>query len=238
MKPATARKVPAAERTQSLPAPCLLRADGLPLPLTQAPDAGSADAKRRCRSGSSRKRARLVAARAGDGGLPRAHFRQPEGVVTRYVQDRLEILFWLRPPQAPGDDLRLPPDHSRRARRCLAGSADAARANRRSRARVARRKGAARRDPTAGRHSPRLEAAIRRFGNRRGAAALGSGALPAAAGAVAGKRAARPAQPDAAHRRRAQWRSPSAAGRSLRMRAVSSRSRKRRRTSSRTCRTN
>jgi signal transduction histidine kinase len=27
---------------------------------------------------------------------------QPEGVVTRFMQDRLEILFWLRPPQAPG----------------------------------------------------------------------------------------------------------------------------------------
>lgn len=26
---------------------------------------------------------------------------EPEGVVTRYVQDKLEILFWLRPPQAP-----------------------------------------------------------------------------------------------------------------------------------------
>jgi signal transduction histidine kinase len=26
---------------------------------------------------------------------------QPEGVVTRYVQDKLEILFWLRAPQAP-----------------------------------------------------------------------------------------------------------------------------------------
>jgi signal transduction histidine kinase len=27
---------------------------------------------------------------------------QPEGVVTRFMQDRLEILFWLRPPAAPG----------------------------------------------------------------------------------------------------------------------------------------
>jgi signal transduction histidine kinase len=27
---------------------------------------------------------------------------QPEGVVTRFMQDRLEILFWLRPPEAPG----------------------------------------------------------------------------------------------------------------------------------------
>jgi signal transduction histidine kinase len=26
----------------------------------------------------------------------------PEGVVTRFMQDRLEILFWLRPPEAPG----------------------------------------------------------------------------------------------------------------------------------------
>jgi signal transduction histidine kinase len=27
---------------------------------------------------------------------------RPEGVVTRFMQDRLEILFWLRPPEAPG----------------------------------------------------------------------------------------------------------------------------------------
>ena len=27
---------------------------------------------------------------------------QPEGVVTRFMQDHLEILFWVRPPQAPG----------------------------------------------------------------------------------------------------------------------------------------
>jgi signal transduction histidine kinase len=27
---------------------------------------------------------------------------QPEGVVTRFMQDRLEIVFWLRPPEAPG----------------------------------------------------------------------------------------------------------------------------------------
>ena len=26
----------------------------------------------------------------------------PEGVVTRFMQDRLEIVFWLRPPEAPG----------------------------------------------------------------------------------------------------------------------------------------
>jgi signal transduction histidine kinase len=27
---------------------------------------------------------------------------KPEGVVTRFMQDRLEIVFWLRPPEAPG----------------------------------------------------------------------------------------------------------------------------------------
>jgi signal transduction histidine kinase len=27
---------------------------------------------------------------------------RPEGVVTRFMQDRLEIVFWLRPPEAPG----------------------------------------------------------------------------------------------------------------------------------------
>ncbi|MEY2504356.1 MAG: two-component system, OmpR family, phosphate regulon sensor histidine kinase PhoR [Verrucomicrobiota bacterium] len=27
---------------------------------------------------------------------------RPEGVVTRFMQDRLEILFWVRPPEAPG----------------------------------------------------------------------------------------------------------------------------------------
>ena len=124
----------------------------------------------------------------------------PEGVVTRFMQDRLEIVFWLKPPAAAGmifgclvsvdalTDLwrdALPENASPDYVLALLND-----------------KGAAGRDPAAGRNGARLETAVCRLGNRRSAAALGSGALSHAPAAAAGKRAQRAPHPPASDRGR------------------------------------
>jgi len=130
-----------------------------------------------------------------------------EGMVTRFVQDRLEMTFWLRDPQAPdlifgcmiaADSLRdlwpgalpLPP---------AVPVATSARVS----ARAARRQGAPGRHAAGAGEWPRLETAVRGLRDRRSAPALGNRALPRASRAVATVRAHRAADALPAHRHRA-----------------------------------
>ena len=159
----------------------------------------------------------------------------PEGVVTRFMQDRLEIVFWLKPPDAPGmifGCLVSVDGADRSLARCPPGKRLAG-----LRARPVERQSAAGRHPATGRKGARLETAVCRLGNRRSAAALGSGALSHAPAAIAGKCAQRPPHAHASDRGRARRRSPLAAGRSSPTRAASWRSRKRKRISFPTFRT-
>ena len=100
-KPAMARTAPApsADRTQSMPAPAPAQAE-----------AASADRAQE-KEGQARN---VVPQRVVQENAPvlsqivpaTADFRaltsdEPDGALTRYVQDRLEIVFWLRPAQSP-----------------------------------------------------------------------------------------------------------------------------------------
>jgi signal transduction histidine kinase len=103
MKPTTARKVPAsgAERTQSVPAPApaSVQAEAVPAAQPQEREAQTRNVvPQRVVQENAPVLSQVVSATADFRALTSD---EPQGALSRYVQDRLEIVFWLRPPQSP-----------------------------------------------------------------------------------------------------------------------------------------
>jgi hypothetical protein len=101
---AVARKapVPGAERTQSLPAPAPVQADAAAADRAQEKEKEAQTRNvmpQRVVQENAPVLSQIVPATADFRALTSD---EPEGALTRYVQDRLEIVFWLRPPQSPG----------------------------------------------------------------------------------------------------------------------------------------
>ena len=100
-KPATARKaaVPGADRTQSLPAPAPVQTEAVAADEVKEKEAQTRNVvPQRVVQENAPVLSQVVPATADFRALTSD---EPEGALTRYVQDRLEIVFWLRPAQAP-----------------------------------------------------------------------------------------------------------------------------------------
>jgi signal transduction histidine kinase len=102
---ATEKSVTKRDQTEAAPPSAAAPAAKAPAPAAKEKDEGRQEAQmrnvapQRVLKDNVPAVSQLVPATADFKALTSDH---PEGVVTRFMQDRLEILFWLRPPEAPG----------------------------------------------------------------------------------------------------------------------------------------